>query len=523
MASIGAAGCLFLLAAFMCWFPPATWSQIPFLDDWPPRFQTTVDGVRLLRHAAFSGWRWEFLRGYPIAADVPQSLTPWAALPILVFGSEVGFHVAHLLLVAAVPLLVWWDVRLDREGPSTAPGTGHRDFRLLAAGLAAVCTVSYASTSIRSGDTNALAGAVAVLATLAAAHAVRSNPSTELTALPHASALVLVAALTLTSFSHPGFFLYALLLLAVDAAVARDWRSLQRALVATAAALVAGLPVTWDLWRLSAPFDVLRSAHRPDVIVVALALLAVTAFAAWRARGRARVYALVLVALPAPFVQASFAPVPHVRSVRDVDPALVDRLSGLDGDLVLVESSLNPPFPAHFEALLPAATGKRLYGGMWGGGRGLTEVGTDELDRELRRWGVRHVFVWSESARRYLRASPLFNLLEDNGRWRHYEYVRPPLDPGPGRLVRYGPLGGVIRVRGAQRGEIVTVRTNYDRAWRARLQGQAVPVFDAEGQLAFAAPRDGDYDVELVYPRRLWLIPSAVAALILGALIITLK
>ena len=397
-------------------------------------------------------------------------------------------------------------------------------------------------------------------------------------------------------------------------------------MVATAAALSPGLPVTWDLWRYPqyfiannvslhpAPFELvgfLRKVYyntelllRPgrwfnDFTGLTNVFLPVIAYAAWRARGRARFYAvatigvvllvrliydsfgyvflrpiiflpmfvapplawfilrrtghralaLALVALLALYIQVWFGPVPHVRSVRDFDPALVDRLSGLDGDLVLVENafhrdvdesaaaaSVPTPFPAHFEALLPAATGKRLYAGMWDGwqwtpyrdqvfangtfkGRALREVPAEDLDRELRRWGVRHLLVWSEPAARYLDGSPLFQLLEQEGRWRHYEYVRPPLEPGPGRLIRYDPFGGVVRVAGAQRGEIVTVRTNYHPAWRAQARA-AVSLFDAEGQLAFAAPRDGDYDVELVYPRRPWLIPSALAALFLGALIV---
>jgi hypothetical protein len=52
------------------------------------------------------------------------------------------------------------------------------------------------------------------------------------------------------------------------------------------------------------------------------------------------------------------------------------------------------------------------------------------------------------------------------------------------------------------------------------MERQAIQLFDADGQLAFAAPRDGDYDVELDYPRRLWLLPAAVAAAILGVLIV---
>ena len=47
----------------------------PFLDDWPARFQSTVDGVTLLRHGAFAGWRWTTLGGYSIGTDLNQSLT----------------------------------------------------------------------------------------------------------------------------------------------------------------------------------------------------------------------------------------------------------------------------------------------------------------------------------------------------------------------------------------------------------------------------------------------------------------
>ena len=81
-------------------------------------------------------------------------------------------------------------------------------------------------------------------------------------------------------------------------------------------------------------------------------------------------------------------------------------------------------------------------------------------------------------------------------------------------------MGGVVRVTAAHRGDVVTVRTHFHPAWRARMGSQPIAVFDADGQLAFAAPRDGDYDVALVYPRRLWLIPAAVAAAILGVLIV---
>ena len=76
----------------------------------------------------------------------------------------------------------------------------------------------------------------------------------------------------------------------------------------------------------------------------------------------------------------SFEPVPHVRASATSIPPSSIAMAALDGDLVLVENafhrdvdvspattSVPTPFPAHFEALLPAATGKRLYAGMWDG------------------------------------------------------------------------------------------------------------------------------------------------------------
>jgi hypothetical protein len=513
----GGAGCLVLAAAFMRWFPPSTWSAIPFLEDWPARFQGTVDGVHLLRHAALAGWRWEYLGGYPIANDAGQALTLWAALPIAVLGGPAGFHLTHLLLALVIPALAWWSARVT--------GGAGRDAAWLAAGVAAIFCAGYVSPLVRTGDTHVLAGAVAAFATLTAARALRAS-DVEGSQGGLVPALALVVSLTLAGLGPPAFFLYTLLLLAVDAAVARDGRSLRRAIVAAGAAVIAGLPATWDLWRYPSGFLASRPGWHPAgdaaVLVPMLAAPLLALLMVRRGRLRAVACGVTLAAAIGLLARTSFQPVPHVRSARDAAAALVDRVARFDGDLVVVEDTFTAgaPYPAHVEALLPAATGKRLYTGMWRGGRPTPEATAYELDREMQRWGVRHVLAWSEPVVRFMDASPLFQLLEENGRWRHYEYVRPPLDSGPGRLAGYSPLGGAVRIAAAHRGDVVTIRTHFHPAWRARTGKQAIPLFDADGQLAFAAPRDGDYDVELVYPRRLWLIPAAVAAAILGVLIV---
>src|SRR5262245_36473868 len=40
---IAIAGTVVLAVCFFRWFPIAAWRQIPFLDDWPIRYQSAVD------------------------------------------------------------------------------------------------------------------------------------------------------------------------------------------------------------------------------------------------------------------------------------------------------------------------------------------------------------------------------------------------------------------------------------------------------------------------------------------------
>src|SRR5688572_4006059 len=58
------AGILGLAVLFFVWFPFRTWSEIPFLDNWPARYQSTLRGVHLLTRGAFVGWQWDYLGGY---------------------------------------------------------------------------------------------------------------------------------------------------------------------------------------------------------------------------------------------------------------------------------------------------------------------------------------------------------------------------------------------------------------------------------------------------------------------------
>ena len=79
--AVFAAGGGLLIVSFFRWFPPATWNQLPFLDNWATRFQVTVEGLELYGRGVATGWRWAFLGGYPTSTDISQTLSTIGAVP----------------------------------------------------------------------------------------------------------------------------------------------------------------------------------------------------------------------------------------------------------------------------------------------------------------------------------------------------------------------------------------------------------------------------------------------------------
>ena len=606
------AGLAALIAGLCVWLPPSTWTGIPYLDNWATRYQSTLDGLALLRSGAATGWNWFFLGGYQISSDITQNLAALAALPVTLFGPAPGFHVLQAVMFLALPAFVYFDLRLSRD----------RDTAAFAAGLTCFTVLCFSYLLVRSGDTNSLAGLSTTALALLGAHAAAAGRRW--------GGPLLVVAMALVGWSHVGFLIYAAMLLALDALLARDTRRLARAVIAVIAGFVASLPLTWESWRYSSYFlpnniiidragtiDFMRAARdtyynvemlvqpgrwQNDFMGLTAICLPIAIYVAWAER-RSRIgffaWALLavvamtrlnsaefgyvflrpvhlqsvllppvlawflikhvpdrwlrlsVVALVAVYLQVWWQPVPHIRSEAEVEPALVDRLRGLDGALVLVENAahrdmdLSPattsertPFAVHFESLLPRLTGRRLYAGMWDGyqwtparrqllaggafkGYAIEETPVAEVMAELHRWGVRHLLVWSEASKRFFRGDARFADRGSFDRWTHFEFL--DADPrsvvtatGSGSLDGIGPFGGRVRLVDVGPGDTVVVRTNFHPSWTARDGERAVPLFEQGGQLAFQTPRGGTYDVTLVYPRRKWLLWLAALALIAG-------
>jgi hypothetical protein len=607
-----AAGGVLLIAGCLIWFPPATWGAIPYLDNWTTRFLSTSDGVALLEHGAAVGWNWDFLGGYHTASDITQSLTLLALAPMLIFGDAPGFHLLHVGLLLAIPPIVYVDLRLD----------GDRRLAALGAGLTAFGVAGIAHVLLRSGDTNSLAGVATATLAIMAAHAAASGRRW--------GAPLLVIAMAMVAWSHAGFLAYTFLVLLIDAAIARDRMRAVRAIGTSLVALVAALPLTWELWRYPAYFianNVILEPGRPidwlgvarkifynvelfwlpgrwfnDVSGLTYVLLPVLALTAWQARTRVRFYAAASIAVMAVtrlqspetayvFIRpmhllAVFTPVavagfigvvledrwrrwavaglaavylpiwwhavPHQRPDA-IEPGLMQHLRGLDGALVLLENTphrdmdadpnrdIEPaPVPAHFESVVPRLTGVRLYAGMWDGwqwcpqrrnvlaggafrGASISVTPRAEVHAELTRWGVRHLVVWSQAAIRFFESDPAFARRWSSGPWNHFEFldadVRDVVVPnGQGHLVDRTPLGARVRLQDVRQGDRVVVRTNFYPAWTAWIDASAVPLTDAGGLLAFDAPRDGAYDIELRYPKRTGLLSLTFGAVLAATL-----
>jgi hypothetical protein len=269
-------------------------------------------------------------------------------------------------------------------------------------------------------------------------------------------------------------------------------------------------------------------------------------------RAGTRKLAIALVVLIALYVQTSFAPIRHVPELRAFDPGLIDRIAASDGNMVLVEISPHrdmdsdpkrrsptTPFDVHFEGLLPRVAGQRFYSQMIDGwvwnvfrgqvvgagtyaGRPIAETPADAFVAEMQRWGVRHLFVWTDASRQYLARTGRFVERWRGGRWSHFELpgadVRSVVTTaGSARLRNLDVLGAEVELVDAIAGEPVIARANYYPAWRGYLGDREIALYASDGQLAFRAPESGTYVVRLEYPRYRWLSLIAVVVFVSGA------
>jgi hypothetical protein len=200
------------------------------------------------------------------------------------------------------------------------------------------------------------------------------------------------------------------------------------------------------------------------------------------------------------------------------------------------------PFDVHFEGLLPHLKGQRFYaqmidGWVWSIWRGevvaagtfrgspIAETPVEIFDAEMARWGVKHLFVWTDAARAYLTASGRYVERWRGGRWSDFERLQADVRSvvtvsGGGELRNTDWLGADVVLRDVREGEPVVLRTRYYPAWRAVVDGREVALRDIDGQLGFTAPSSGNYTVRLDYPRYRALSILAIVSLLAGSFVL---
>lgn len=244
------------------------------------------------------------------------------------------------------------------------------------------------------------------------------------------------------------------------------------------------------------------------------------------------VAALLIATLPSRLMQ----PLPHVPSLRAYNAPLLNQIEALDSRLILLESiggydlategegsTQAQEASLHLESLFPFETSKSYMANNQEGyhhsiyrrnfftsgafrGRLLTDWPIEEIKAFLKQWGLQHLVLWSDIAKRYFGSDAAFHLLWTDGTWAIYEYAdAQPGDvvaaTGRGEIASLGYLNQEVHLTGMHRGELVTLRMNYFPAWRATYQGQPLALREKDGQMAFLAPADGDYTVHMSYPR----------------------
>lgn len=612
-----AVGAAVITSSLFVRLPVSVWTLIPFEDDWTPLFQVAVNGVRLMERGVVMGWNWAFLGGYPSSTDVAQSFALHVFLPMQLFGDRVGFHVMHAVWFLSIPALVWWDLRQEDRTLGVVAGAlacflvaglsvtlgksgdvnslaglfgaglalvGSRAARLgrrwggpllivgLTAGLYAhIGFVAYAAIFL-------VLEAVYFRDRAAAIRLAVAGGVAGLAALPvHWESLVYPSYVSLNNVVfEPGqpvswstalrLLYYNVEILALPHRWFNDYRSLvniwwpvvlivalqkgrTRAGFYAWATLITQALLRLNMGELGAGFD--RIMH-------VLPLVAPAPLAAFLIRMTGtRALATVLAGTMALFVAVAYTPVPHVDSVREFNPPLMDRIGAADGELVLVEvaphrdmdrdpvgRSPRPLWNLHYEGLLPTLAGQRFYsqifdgwtwntrwrgqvlgGGAWQGDA-IERAPPEVFAAELRKWGVRQLFVWTSESRQYLSTAPEFVERWRQAPWSQFELLDADVRsvvteaPGAGHLAALDPLGADVVLEDVRAGQLVTVRTNYYPAWRAYAGTREIDLREDDGQLAFDAPADGSYSVRLEYPARRWLSVLALVALITGVVIL---
>ena len=245
--------------------------------------------------------------------------------------------------------------------------------------------------------------------------------------------------------------------------------------------------------------------------------------------------------------------IPTLPDRAAFDPGVVEEIKALSGNYILYEdtASLTPyadvlrEFPkvreeydVHSEGFVRLETGKRFfchpgynphpyYDLRWTYiatgtymGIDLSEYPHEVFERLFKKWGVQYLVLWTRPARAYFGDYGRYQEMMKGEQYAVYRFK----DADPRSVATEGGTAdvsypdhftAVVTLHDVPPGSPCVLRANYFPDWRAACNGAAVPLRNADGQIAFDAPA-ADATVTLRFPRRRgwYLVPPA--AFLLG-------
>ena len=239
-------------------------------------------------------------------------------------------------------------------------------------------------------------------------------------------------------------------------------------------------------------------------------------------------------------------PIEHIRNLPDFNPNLVEKIKDLNGHMVLFENCAGgspmwnrsrnfdraPKPHVHVVSYAQRYSQKRflahpgfdphpyhkirdvyIVNGTYLG-KSLEEFPQSKFNALLKKWGVKYLVVWSDTASDYFSEQPqAFKKIYDDGEFCIYQFL--PADPrsvaaesGQGEILKEDHFNIWLGLRGLKAGERVILRYNYFPLWRAFWQKegkrQEIELVAYDGQISFISPAAGDYTVHLVFRKEWW-------------------
>jgi len=235
------------------------------------------------------------------------------------------------------------------------------------------------------------------------------------------------------------------------------------------------------------------------------------------------------------------------------DPAVAEKVKTLEGNYILFEDTASlSPYPdadkdyeksdeawdVHGEGFLHMATGKRFFShpgynphpyydlrstyiatGTFNG-KDVKDYPPEFFKDLFRKWGVEYLVLWTKQSNAYFGGDHDYEKVLDGVHYSIYRFTKADpravvTDGGSGEVDYPDNVTAVITVKGATPGTPVALRANYFPEWRAECDGKPVPLSNADGQIAFAAPAS-DCTVTLKWPQHQGYFLIPILALLAG-------